>query len=122
GKQRDAAIVVSRTLRFLKQADEAEIELAEELGENYQPPRGTVSRQLWRDVLLSDHPSSKLSDLYGMLWPVIASREGRSYGSLGLDRQKREAVTMQANGIARWLAYMAQVIDMPAPDLFSRKG
>lgn len=121
-QQRDAAIVVSRTLRFLKQADEAELELAAELGDNYQPPRGTVSRKQWRDVLMSSHPSSRLSDLYGLLWPVMAAREGLSHASVGVDRNAREPVNMQANGIARWVAYMSQVIDMPAPDLFLRKG
>ena len=87
-KQRDAAIVVSRTLRFLKQADEAEVELAAEGGDNYQPPRGTISRKQWRDVLLPNHPSSRLSDLYGLLWPVMAAREGLTYASAG-PRPKR---------------------------------
>ncbi|NVB37522.1 protein kinase [Pseudenhygromyxa sp. WMMC2535] len=120
GKQRDAAIVVSRTLRFLKQADEAELELADEASADYQPPRGTISRKLWRDVLLVS--DARLSDLYGLLWPVMAAREARSYGAMGLDRQKREAVNLQAPGVARWLAFAAQIIDMPAPDLFTRKG
>jgi tetratricopeptide (TPR) repeat protein/serine/threonine protein kinase len=121
-KQRDAAIVVSRTLRFLKQADEAELELAAELGDNYQPPRGTISRKQWRDVLLPNHPSSRLSDLYGLLWPVMAAREGLTYASAGLNRDAREAVTMQSSGLARWIAYFSQVIDMPPPDFFQRKG
>lgn len=121
-KQRDAAIAVSRTLRFLKQADEAEIELAEELGENYQPPRGTIPRKLWRDTILSSHPSSRLSDLYGLLWPVMAAREGLSLASAGVDRAQRESVTMQSTGVARWIAYMSQVLDMPAPDLYLKKG
>jgi tetratricopeptide (TPR) repeat protein len=121
-KQRDAAIVVSRTLRFLKQADEAELELAAELGDNYQPPRGTISRKQWRDVLLPNHPSSRLSDLYGLLWPVMAAREGLTYASAGLNRDSREAVTMQSSGLARWIAYFSQVIDMPPPDFFQRKG
>ncbi|EDM78499.1 tetratricopeptide repeat protein [Plesiocystis pacifica SIR-1] len=121
-KQRDAAIAVSRTLRFLKQADEAELELAAELGDGYQPPRGTVARKAWRDVLMPNHPSTRLSDLYGLLWPVMGAREGQRYSSLGLERGARESVTMQASGVARWVAYIAQVLDMPAPDLFLRKG
>ncbi|MFO7567807.1 MAG: protein kinase [Enhygromyxa sp.] len=121
-KQRDAAIAVSRTLRFLKQADEAELELAEELGENYQPPRGTIPRKLWRETILPSHPSSRLSDLYGLLWPVMAAREGLSLAAAGVDRAARESVTMQATGLARWVAYMSQVLDMPAPDLYLRKG
>jgi tetratricopeptide (TPR) repeat protein/serine/threonine protein kinase len=121
-KQRDAAIVVSRTLRFLKQADEAELELAGELGDNYQPPRGTISRKQWREVLLPNHPSSRLSDLYGLLWPVMAAREGLTYASAGLDRNAREQVNMQSSGLARWIAYFSQVIDMPPPDYFPRKG
>lgn len=121
-KQRDAAISVSRTLRFLKQADEAELELAAELGDKYQPPRGTIPRKAWREALLGDHPSMRLADLYGQLWPVMASREGKRYAAIGVKRSEREGVNLQASGVARWLAYMAQVIDMPAPDLFSRKG
>jgi tetratricopeptide (TPR) repeat protein len=121
-KQRDAAIVVSRTLRFLKQADEAELELAAELGDNYQPPRGSISRKQWRDVILPNHPSSRLSDLYGLLWPVMAAREGLSHAKVGVERGQRETVNMQASGVARWVAYMSQVIDMPPPDLYLRKG
>jgi tetratricopeptide (TPR) repeat protein len=121
-KQRDAAISVSRTLRFLKQADEAELELAESLGENYQPPRGTISRKLWRDTILPNHPSSRLSDVYGLLWPVMAAREGLSLTSAGVDRAQREQVTMQSTGVARWVAYLSQVLDMPPPDLYLRKG
>ncbi len=121
-KQRDAAIVVSRTLRFLKQADEAELELAAELGDNYQPPRGTISRKFWRDNIMPSHPSSRLSDLYGLLWPVMAAREGLSLSAAGVDRAQRESVSLQANGVARWVAYMSQVLDMPAPDLYLRKG
>ena len=121
-KQRDAAIVVSRTLRFLKQADEAELELAAQLGETYQPPRGTISRKLWRDSILSSHPSSRLSDLYGFLWPVMAMREGLSLTAAGVDRGTRESVTMNSTGVARWVAYLSQVLDMPPPDLYLRKG
>ncbi len=121
-QQRDAAVSVARTLRFLKQADEAELELAGTLGANYQPPRGSLTRKQWRSVILGDHPSMRLSDLYGLLWPVIAGREGRPYSALNLSRDQREPVNMQASGIARWLAYMAQIIDMPTPDLFARKG
>ncbi|KIG13697.1 Serine/threonine protein kinase [Enhygromyxa salina] len=121
-KQRDASVAVSRTLRFLKQADEAELELAAELGDNYQPPRGTISRKQWRDVILPSHPSSRLSDLYGLLWPVMAAREGLTHASANVDRSQRETVTMQAAGVTRWVAYMAQVIDIPPPDLYLRKG
>ncbi|PRQ09587.1 protein kinase domain-containing protein [Enhygromyxa salina] len=121
-KQRDASIAVSRTLRFLKQADEAELELAAELGDNYQPPRGTISRKQWRDVVLPNHPSSRLSDLYGLLWPVMAAREGLTHASANVERSQRETVTMQASGVTRWIAYMAQIIDIPAPDLYLRKG
>lgn len=121
-KQRDAAIAVARTLRFLKQADEAELELAESLGDNFQPPRGTIARKAWREVILSNHPSSRLSDVYGLLWPVMAAREGLTLASAGVDRSTRESVTMQSSGLARWVAYMSQVIDMPPPDLYLRKG
>ncbi|WP_106391552.1 protein kinase domain-containing protein [Enhygromyxa salina] len=121
-EQRDAAICVSRTLRFLKQADEAELELAAEPGDSYQPPRGSISRKLWRDALLPSHTSSRLSDLYGLLWPVIAAREGLTHASVGVERSQRETVTMQATGLTRWVAYMSQVIDMPPPDFYLRKG
>ena len=121
-RQRDAAIVVSRTLRFLKQADEAELELAAELSDQFQPPRGSISRKQWREVILPQHPSTRLCDLYGLLWPVMAARGGLNHASAGVERGQREPVNMQANGVARWVAYMAQVIDMPPPDLFLRPG
>ncbi|MFV8751568.1 hypothetical protein ACNOYE_13575 [Nannocystaceae bacterium ST9] len=119
-KQRDAAIAVARTLRFLKQADEAEVELAEELGENFRPARGTLSRKHWRDVLLATNP--QLSDLYGLIWPVMAAREAQTHAKLGVDRNARETVSLQSSGIARWVAFVAQVLDMPPPELYVRKG
>lgn len=119
-KQRDAAIAVARTLRFLKQADEAEIELAEELGENFRPARGSITRKIWRDVLLATNP--QLSDLYGLIWPVMAAREGQTHPKLGVDRNARENVSLQSPGLARWVAFVAQVLDMPPPELFLKKG
>lgn len=119
-KQRDAAIAVARTLRFLKQADEAELELADELGESYRPPRGSISRKQWREVLLAASP--QLSDLYGLIWPVVAAREGQTHQKLGLDRNAKEPVSLQSPGLARWVAFIAQVLEMPAPELYLRKG
>jgi hypothetical protein len=119
-KQRDAAIAVARTLRFLKQADEAELELAEELGDGFRPARGTLSRKLWRDVMLATNP--QLSDLYGLIWPVMAAREAQTHARLGVDRNARETVSLQSPGLARWVAFVAQVLDMPPPELFIRKG
>jgi hypothetical protein len=52
----------------------------------------------------------------------MAAREGLTHASAGVDRSQRETVTMQAAGVTRWVAYMAQVIDMPPPDLYLRKG
>ena len=121
-ERRDAAIAVSRTLRFLKQADEAELELAAELGDGYQPPRGSITRKQWREVLLADHPSTRLGDLFGLLWPVMATREGQTHAAAGLERGQRTSVTMQSTGVARWVAYMSQILDVPVPDLFLRDG
>jgi tRNA A-37 threonylcarbamoyl transferase component Bud32 len=120
--RRDAAIAVSRTLRYLGRASVRELELAEELDGIYRPPRARVTRKQWREVLMGSHPSAQLSALLARLWPVLAASESKTYAELGLDPAERVVPSTEARGAPRWLAYMAHVLDMTAPDLFAKQG
>jgi hypothetical protein len=119
----ERAVGVCRTLRFLKQATPHEMELAAR-GETGAVPqaRGTVSRELWRGALYHAGANPRLSDLFAMIWPMIAAREGRTHAHAGVKRDDRTAVTLQApTPLPRYLAYACQVFDVPVPDLFLRE-
>ncbi|MBX7078653.1 MAG: protein kinase [Nannocystaceae bacterium] len=116
--RRDRARAIARTLRFLKQADEAEIELAES-GTVGAQARGTISRELWRQALQHPNVESRLSDVFAIVWPMVAAREGRTLAHHRVRRDARTDVSLQSpTAIARYLAHACQVLDAPVPDLY----
>jgi tetratricopeptide (TPR) repeat protein len=118
--RKDRARALCRTLRFLKQADEAEIELAEG-GTVGSQARGTISRELWRQALYHPSIDPRLSDLFAMVWPIVAVREGRTLAHHRIRRDARTEVTIQSpTALARYLAHACQVLDAPVPDLYLR--
>ncbi|MBC8073331.1 MAG: hypothetical protein IAG13_33735, partial [Deltaproteobacteria bacterium] len=119
--RKDRARSISRTLRFLKQADEAEIELAEAGSGSQSQARGTITRELWRQTV--NHPAHdpRLSDLFAILWPIVAVREGRTLAHHRIRRDARTEVSIQSpTALARYLAHACQVLDAPVPDLYLR--
>jgi tetratricopeptide (TPR) repeat protein len=119
---RDRARALSRTLKFLKQADEAELELAESGGGPGQVHR-TLSRENWRQGVFHPLEDPRLSDLFSMIWPMVAAREGRTHAHHHVTRADRVEVTLQSpNALARFLAHACQILDAPVPDLFMREG
>jgi tetratricopeptide (TPR) repeat protein len=112
---KDRARAVSKTLKFLKQADEAEEELA-------GPPtqvRATVTREQWRKAVYHPLEDARLSDLFGLAWPVVASRENRTHAHHSVDRSNRVDVSLNSpTTIARFVAHACQMLDAPVPDLY----
>jgi len=120
--RKDRARTVARTLRFLKQADEAEIELAE-TGAATSQARGTISRELWRLGVYPAGADTRLGDLFSLVWPVVAAREGRTLAHHRVRRDARTEVSIQTPiAMARYLAHACQVLDAPVPDLYMRDG
>ncbi len=119
--RKDRARCVARTLKFLKQADEAEVELAAS-GPVGQPSRGAITRELWRTAVA--HPSLdwRLSDMFAVLWQAVAFAEGRTPAHHRVRRDARTEVSLQSPiPLSRFLAHACQVLDAPVPDLYLRE-
>ena len=118
----DRAIGICRTLRFLKQATDHELDLASR-GEGKLPRvREPLSRELWRACVYHPLEDPRLADLLAVIWPMVAVREGRTHAQLGVARDQRVPVTLQApEAVARFLAYACQAFEVPVPDLFLRE-
>lgn len=119
---RDSAMCVARALRFLKQANPQEQALAEKGDGTFAQARGTVTRDLWRQCLYHASENPRLSDLFSLIWHVVAAREGQTHAHFGVDRNNRVQVSLQSSGVARFVAYACQVLDTPVPDYFERTG
>lgn len=118
--KKDRARCIARTLRFLKQADEAEIEIAEQ-GPASSQARGTISRELWRGAVYHPLMDPRLTDLFAIVWPVVAAREGRTLAHHRIRRDARTEVSIQSpTALSRYLAHACQVLDAPVPDLYLR--
>jgi tetratricopeptide (TPR) repeat protein len=113
---RDQAKTVARTLKFLRQADEAEIDLA---GGAPSSARRGVARDKWRRGVYHPGEDPRLSDLFALVWPMVALREGRTHAHRGVERSQRVDVTLQSpTALARYVAHACQILDAPLPDLF----
>lgn len=119
---RDSAVCVARALRFLKQANAQELELANAGDRGLNPPRGTMTGELWTHALLHAEHSPWISEVFAIIWAVISARTGQTHAHLGLQRDQKEAITAQSTGFARMLAHTCQTLDVPLPDLFLRPG
>jgi hypothetical protein len=65
---------------------------------------------------------ARLCDLFALVWPVVAAREGRTVAHHRLRRDARTEVSIQSpTPIARYLAHACQVLDAPVPDLYIRE-
>ncbi len=119
--KKDRARAIARTLKFLKQADEAEIEIADQGSAAQSQARGTISRELWRQTVFHPSIDPRLSDVFALIWPIVAMREGRTLAHHRIRRDARSEVSIQSpTALARYLAHACQVLDAPVPDLYLR--
>lgn len=119
--ERDQAVCIAKALRFLKQADEKELALAGE-PEDVLPRIGrTMGRELWRQCVYHPLENGRLSDLFSIIWPMVAAREARTHAHYGVKRDDRVQVSLRGSeGLARHVAAACQTMDAPVPDLFLR--
>jgi len=120
---RDGAVCAARALMFVKQANNKEFAIANRGAKGFVQARGTMPRELWKGIM---HPlarkQARLSDLFALIWPVLAARLGQTYSMLGVERSQRTPVSIQTPGIQSYLAFACQVFDVPVPELYLRKG
>jgi|GEM_PF-1375405 len=116
---KDRARQLSRTLVFLKQADEAEQALAGQSGGAGSTVRRKISRELWRKAIRHKGQNPRISDILGTVWPMVAAREGHTHKTFGVKRADRTEIAIQSPvAIARFMAHACQVLDAPQPDFF----
>ena len=116
---KDRARQLSRTLVFLKQADEAEQALANQSGGAGSTVRRKISRELWRKAVRHKAQNLRISDILGTVWPMVAAREGHTHKTFGVKRADRTEISIQSPvALARFMAHACQVLDSPQPDFF----
>lgn len=120
-KQDDAATTIARTLAFLKQATEAEQALAAAAAEAEAQVQAVVTPELWRKALYHPLQDPRLTEIFGLVWPIVAAREGHTHAHHSVTREERAKVSLKSTDhLAQYLAYAAGVFDVPAPDYFPR--
>lgn len=116
---KDRARALSRTLVFLKQADEAEEELARETGGSGSVARGKMGREIWRKHVYHPQENRRVSDILTLVWPIVAAREGHTAAHHSLSAGDKVELSLQSpDGLARFFAYACQVLDVAAPDYY----
>lgn len=120
-KQTDAATTVARTLAFLKQATEAEQALVAAIAEEEAQIKAVVTPEVWRKALLHPLQDPRLTEIFAIVWPIVAAREGHTHAHHSVTREERAKVSLKStDNLARYLGYAAGVFDVPAPDYFPR--
>lgn len=118
-ENKDRARALSRTLVFLKQADEAEEELARETGGSGSVARGKMGRELWRKNVYHPFENRRVSDILTLVWPIVAAREGHTLQHHSLSAGDKIDLSLQSpDALARFCAYACQVLDVAAPDYY----
>lgn len=117
--EKDNARVISRTLMFVHQADEAEEELAEALPGQ---PTDTISSQLFHDCIRHPQESSVIGEVFALVWPMIAVRQAHTLAMQGVTADRRVTVELGSSvSFARYLAYGCRIFEAPMPDLFMKE-
>jgi tetratricopeptide (TPR) repeat protein len=120
-KQTDAATTLARTLAFLKQANEVEQALAAAAAEHEAQIKAVVTPELWRKALYHPLQDPRLTEIFAIVWPIVAAREGHTHAHHSITREERAKVSLKSSdNFARYLAYAAGVFDVPVPDYFPR--
>jgi len=120
-KQLDPATTIARTLTFLKQATEAEQALAAAAAEQEAQIKAVVTPEQWRKALFHSLQDPRLTEIFSIVWPIVAAREGHTHAHHSVTREERAKVSLKStDNLARYLAYAAGVFDVPAPDYFPR--
>lgn len=117
----DRATAIARTLSFLKQANPAEQALVEAAAEREAQIRSVVTRELWRKTLYHAQQDPRLTEIFAIVWPIVAAREGHTHAHHSVARADRAKLSLKSSdALARYLSYAAGVYDVPAPDYFPR--
>ncbi|MEX1369268.1 MAG: hypothetical protein AB1Z98_39435, partial [Nannocystaceae bacterium] len=117
----DRATALARTLAFLRQANEDEQALMTAQAEREAQIRSVVTSEQWRKNLYHGQQDARLTEIFAVVWPMVAAREGHTHASQSVEREQRAKLSMTSDdALARYLAYAAQIFDVPTPDYFPR--
>lgn len=117
----DRSLSICRTLAFLKQANEKEQALVDAAAEQESQIRSVLTKEQWRKALYHPQQDPRLTEIFAMVWPMVAAREGHSHAHHSVERGQRAKLSMKSSDpLARYLAYSAQILDVPTPDYFAR--
>lgn len=117
----DRATALARTLAFLKQANPAEQALVDAAAERDAQIRSVLTKEQWRKALYHPLQDPRLTEIFAIVWPMVAAREAHSHAHHSVERSQRAKLSMKSSDpLARYLAYAAQILDVPAPDYFAR--
>lgn len=117
----DRATTIARTLMFLKQASEAEQALAAAAAEDEAQVKAVVTPELWRKAVFHPLQDPRITEIFAIVWPIVAAREGHTHAHHSVTRDERAKVSLKSSDhLARYLAYAAGVFDVPVPDYFPR--
>lgn len=120
-KNGDRATTVARTLAFLKQATEAEQALVTAAAGAEAQIKAVVTAEMWRKALYHPQQDPRLTEIFAIVWPIVAAREGHSHAHHSVSRDERAKLSLQSTDhFASYLAYAAGVFEVPAPDYFPR--
>jgi len=116
--QYDKTWCVCNTLAFLKKADPDEVQFYEQY-----KPRGFVkakqrmTEEIWKKVY---HPDENryISAILGAIWQGAASIRAQPHKSFGLKRKDRRAIETDQLLFSKIFYYVAQVINVPLPEVF----
>ncbi len=120
----DAAVCISRSLHFLKQATDKELALADSKGREVRRglARSAATRERWRQCVVHPLEDLRLSDLFSQIWHIVAAREGKTHAHLGVNADARVTVSLESDGIGGDIAHACQLLDVPVPDMFVQTG
>ncbi len=119
--QYDKAWCVCRTLAFLKKADPQEMQFYEQYRpKSFQKAKSQMSEELWARTY---HPQENryISAIFGAIWQGPAALRGQPHKSLGLRRKDRRPPGDPLL-FSRVLAYCAQVMAVPMPELYVQEN
>ncbi len=119
-KQYDKTWCVCNALAFLKKADASEMQFYDQ----YRPrgfvkAKNRITGDVWRKIY---HPDENryIGAILQAIWQGAASRKGGTHKQFGLKRKERLQLESDQLLFSKVFYYVAQVIDLPVPDVYLR--
>jgi len=119
--QRDKLWCLSATLAFLRKADPEQQRFYEEhRPQEFRAAKRAFNDELWKKLV---HPDEDrfVAAIFGLLGNLMAQGAAQQHQVLGLRRKERVDPGADDRAPTRVLRYVAQTLELPAPDLFFKE-